>query len=198
MVNVVGTAARWACGATGVTLGPAGRRTGSALLPGPEACGAVDVQGVAVRAGCEGSASAAAPGPATGRASEGRSSPGPGDEAAETVRAPLTRPPGAPSSTACDNVPAKEGFCQVESEPLNPASATDTDRRVPVAPVSGGRADQPAAPRSVRPTEAVGSVAVDSGAAGGVLSAGPGAPGPASGRLRSLSRSPISPPPRHG
>ncbi|QQM42345.1 hypothetical protein [Streptomyces liliifuscus] len=36
----------------------------------------------------------------------------------------LTSPPGAPSRTAWDKVPVKEGFCQVLSRPPNPESAT--------------------------------------------------------------------------
>ncbi|BCL29574.1 hypothetical protein GCM10017557_44330 [Streptomyces aurantiacus] len=77
---------------------------------------------------------------ATGRTREGASSPATG-RPADDVSAFLISPPGAPSRTAWDRVPMKEGFCQVLSRPPNPESAT------PVRPAAarwiGGSPDQP-------------------------------------------------------
>ncbi|MGR3931653.1 hypothetical protein [Streptomyces sp. BRA346] len=42
----------------------------------------------------------------------------------DVLRAPRIRPPGALSRTACDIVPAKDGFCHVVSEPPKAGSAT--------------------------------------------------------------------------
>ncbi|GDY67927.1 hypothetical protein SM007_37440 [Streptomyces avermitilis] len=109
--DLVSGTGRVAGGGAGATRGPVGpltvtgvlmRRTGSGPAP---------------------SADSSSPGDATGRERDGSSSP----EAGRAVGAstPLTSPPGAPSRTACDSVPVKEGFCQVVSRPPNPASATE-------------------------------------------------------------------------
>ncbi|WP_406185260.1 hypothetical protein [Streptomyces sp. NBC_01006] len=85
---------------TGVTPTPAGRNTaGPSEPPAPWS-----------------------PYDTTGRVSDGSSSPEPGR--ADALSIPLTSPPGAPSSTACDRFPRKEGFCHVLRRPPNPASAT--------------------------------------------------------------------------
>ncbi|MCC9709778.1 hypothetical protein E4N62_33690 [Streptomyces sp. MNU76] len=68
--------------------------------------------------------------PATGRVRDGSSRPATG--VADVVSTFLTSPPGAPGRTAWDRVPVKDGFCQVLSRPLNPASATAA-RPPPVA-----------------------------------------------------------------
>ncbi|MFF9034888.1 hypothetical protein ACF090_05380 [Streptomyces sp. NPDC014892] len=80
-------------------------------------------------AGAEPEAGASGSSVATGRVREGSSRPATGT--ADVVRTFLTRPPGAPGSTAWDRVPVKDGFCQVLNRPLNPASATAA--RPPVA-----------------------------------------------------------------
>jgi hypothetical protein len=121
---------RWDRGGTGVTRGPAGRDavtgrgarwTGTASSrTSPGASGSSDLTG--------------------SRVCEGGSSPGTG--LADVVSAFLTSPPGAPSRTAWDKVPVKEGFCQVLSRPPKPESAT------PVRPAAarwiGGNPAQPA------------------------------------------------------
>ncbi|MFF9663962.1 hypothetical protein [Streptomyces althioticus] len=68
----------------------------------------------------------------------------PPDGRADAVRTPSTSPPGAPSRTAWESVPAKVGFCQVLSLPPNPASATGHDGR-DVARWIGGSAGHAAA-----------------------------------------------------
>ncbi|MFJ9965266.1 hypothetical protein [Streptomyces avermitilis] len=109
--DLVSRTGRVAGGGAGVTRGPVGpvavtgelmRCTGSGPAPSPDS---------------------SSPGDATGRERDGSSSP----EAGRAVGAstPFTSPPGAPSRTACDSVPVKEGFCQVVSRPPNPASATE-------------------------------------------------------------------------
>ena len=131
---------RWARGGTGVTRGPAGRDavtgrcarcTGTGSSPG--ASGSSDRTGRSV---CDDGSS-----PETGLA--------------DVVSAFLTSPPGAPSRTAWDRVPLKEGFCQVLSRPPNPESAT------PVRPTAarwiGGNPTQPpteGAPAELPPPEA--------------------------------------------
>ncbi|WP_158710379.1 hypothetical protein [Streptomyces sp. NRRL F-5126] len=189
-------------GATGATLAPDGLLTGSAG-PGPFAP-------VRVHREAGGSGSPGAWGTslgATGRVSEGMSSCGEPDATGGTVRAPPTSPPGAPSSTACESVPANEGLRQVVSEELNPASATGPGDAVAAARWMGGRADQPAVPPPVRAASAAWGVCGARPPAGAacaapapdvlapVVSAVPRA---APGRPRSLSRNPISPPPRLG
>ena len=100
-------------GATGVTRGPLGT-TARWTIPVPIP---VPVR----RAAGAGSASSGA-GTATGRVSEGSSSPATGP--AEAVSTPLTSPPGASSSTAWESVPANEWFCRAARVPPKPASAT--------------------------------------------------------------------------
>ncbi|MET7849611.1 hypothetical protein ABZT48_15470 [Streptomyces avermitilis] len=109
--DLVSATGRVAEGGAGVTRGPVGpvavtgklmRCTGSGPAPSP---------------------ASPSPGDATGRERDGSSSPGAGRAVGASM--PLTRPPGAPSRTAWDSVPVKEGFCQVVSRPPNPASATE-------------------------------------------------------------------------
>jgi collagen type III alpha len=193
VVRPVGRAARTADGARGATRVPAGRVTGRA--PGPEAPVPVaPVQGVSV-----GSGSAVGAGEARGRVSAGRPSSGPFAGAAGTVRAPLTRPPGAASRTACDSGPANEGFCQVRSEAPNPASLTGAGVGVAATRWIGGSTDQPAASRAGGAWSAAGVCDTASGPPStvdaGVSTVAVAAPPAVSGRPRSLSRSPISPPP---
>ncbi len=179
VVSVVGRAVRTAVGGMGRTRGPTGR----------SAVGATDA----------GPASAAASCRATGRDSEGAQRPG--DGSPDVATAPRTNPPGAPSRTAWDSVPAKEGFCQVVSEPPKPELATPPGGRAAAIRWIGGRPDQPApAPRR----SAVSGRAVTSGRAVPSARAAPAseaASGAASWadagdrRPRSLSRSPTTPPP---
>ncbi|WP_200305508.1 hypothetical protein [Streptomyces adelaidensis] len=108
LVNGVGRVTR---GGTGVTRGPVGRdpvtRYGARCTGGASPCAS---------AGASGSSYA------TGKVRAGSSRPETG--VADVVRASLTSPPGAPGRTAWDRVPVKDGFCQVDNRPLNPASAT--------------------------------------------------------------------------
>ncbi|WP_221348525.1 hypothetical protein [Streptomyces beigongshangae] len=102
---------RWgAGGGTAVTRGPVGRDarcTGRACGASPDAVpGTVSAESA----------------DATGSTRAGGSSPGTGP--ADVVSAFLISPPGAPSSTAWDRVPVRDGFCQVLSRPPNPESAT--------------------------------------------------------------------------
>ncbi|WP_155589745.1 hypothetical protein [Streptomyces cavernae] len=131
LVNESDRDGRCCRGGTGVTRGPAGRD-------------AVTGRGARCTGAVSSRTSSAAPGRSArtgGRVCEGGSSPETG--LADVVSASLTRPPGAPSRTAWDRVPVKEGFCQVLSRPPNPESAT------PVHPTAarwiGGNATQPAA-----------------------------------------------------
>ncbi|WP_048821552.1 hypothetical protein [Streptomyces ipomoeae] len=105
---------RWGVGdgGTGVTRGPVGRvaRIG---------CGARCIGSSAVADALTGSGGSSF---ATGRVSEGGSSPGTGLPGVVTTS--LTSPAGASRRTAWDNVPVKDGFCQVVNRPPNPASAT--------------------------------------------------------------------------
>ncbi|MGW7044677.1 hypothetical protein ACWGDT_18585 [Streptomyces avermitilis] len=128
-------------GTVGGTTGSARRRTGGVADDLVSGTGRVAGSGAGVTRGpvgpvamtgelmrCTGrvpapSPGSSSPGDATGSERDGSSSP----EAGRAVGAstPLTSPPGAPSRTACDSVPVKEGFCQVVSRPPNPASATE-------------------------------------------------------------------------
>ncbi|MGX1915042.1 hypothetical protein ACWIID_40400 [Streptomyces phaeochromogenes] len=125
---------RWARGGTGVTRGPVGR---DAVTGRGARC-----TGTGVGAASSGTTpGASGSSDRTGRrVCEGGSSPETG--LADVVSAFLTSPPGAPSRTAWDRVPVKEGFCQVLSRPPNPESAT------PVRPTAarwiGGNPTQPA------------------------------------------------------
>ena len=128
---------RWVRGGTGVTRGPAGR---DAVTGRGARCTGTGTGAASSRTppGVSGSSDR------TGRSvCEGGSSPETG--LADVVSAFLTSPPGAPSRTAWDRVPVKEGFCQVLSRPPKPESAT------PVRPTAarwiGGNPTQP-------PTEA--------------------------------------------
>ncbi|MFJ1746527.1 hypothetical protein ACIOJD_09870 [Streptomyces sp. NPDC088116] len=129
---------RTAPGRTGRTRGPSDRATTGAAVAGPA--------GIASSATAP-AGSAGSSGRATGRAGEG--TPRSGDGLPDVTRTSRTRPPGAPSSTACDSVPAKEGFCQVVSAPPKPGSATPRGGRAAAVGRIGGRLDQPAAPRPV-------------------------------------------------
>lgn len=138
---------RWARGATGVTRGPAGR---DAVTGRGARCTGT---GTGTGTGAGAASSRTSPGASdssdrTGRSvCEGGSSPETG--LADVVSAFLTSPPGAPSRTAWDRVPVKEGFCQVLSRPPNPESAT------PVRPTAarwiGGNPTQPATEADLAP-----------------------------------------------
>ncbi len=126
---VVRVGGRGGLGGTGRTRGPGGPPDGGASVGGGS-------------------------GRAIGRVSEG--APRPGDGLPDVLRAPRIRPPGAASSTACDSVPVKDGFCQVVSEPPNAGSATPRGgRAAAVDRIGGSPAHASAARRSVRsPAEA--------------------------------------------
>ncbi|MEU6029326.1 hypothetical protein ABZ825_20325 [Streptomyces tauricus] len=131
---------RWGLGGTAVTRGPVGRDA----VTGRDARCTGGVSPCAwAGAGSDGS------GPATGRTREGGSSPETGP--ADVVSAFLISPPGAPSRTAWDRVPVREGFCQVLSRPPNPESAT------PVRP----RAARWIGGSPVQPTTAAGWASAD-------------------------------------
>ncbi|WP_393100906.1 hypothetical protein [Streptomyces sp. LN325] len=131
LVSPIGAGGRVAAGGTAVTLGPVGPVAATGRL----ACRA---DGAPVR-------SAVSAGVATGKESEGSSRPEAGG--AGVASTPRTKPPGAPSSTAWESVPVKDGFCQVVSRPPNPESATEPGR--PVARWMGGSEGQ-AAGRTAR------------------------------------------------
>ncbi|WP_329525070.1 hypothetical protein [Streptomyces sp. NBC_01462] len=131
LVSPVGAGGRVAAGGTAATLGP----VGPVATTGRLACRA---DGAPVR-------SADSAGVATGKESEGSSRPEAGS--AGVASTPRTRPPGAPSSTAWESVPVKDGFCQVVSRPPNPESATEP--RPAVARWMGGSEGQ-AAGRTAR------------------------------------------------
>ncbi|WP_404190226.1 hypothetical protein [Streptomyces tauricus] len=131
---------RWGLGGTAVTRGPVGRDA----VTGRDARCTGGVSPCAwAGAGSDGS------GPATGRTREGGSSPETGP--ADVVSAFLISPPGAPSRTAWDRAPVREGFCQVLSRPPNPESAT------PVRP----RAARWIGGSPVQPTTAAGWASAD-------------------------------------
>ncbi|WNZ08551.1 hypothetical protein [Streptomyces sp. 11x1] len=119
LVSGVGRVAR---GRAGVTRGPVGRD--GVTWYGARSTGRVSPDADADADEVSGSS------PATGRVRDGSSRPATG--VADVVRTFLTSPPGAPGRTAWDRVPVKDGFCQVLSRPLNPASATAA-RPPPVA-----------------------------------------------------------------
>ncbi|MGW3635331.1 hypothetical protein ACWD7F_35215, partial [Streptomyces sp. NPDC005122] len=131
LVSPVGAVGRVAVGGTAVTLGPVGPVAATGRL----VCRA---DGAPVRP-------AVSAGFATGKESEGSSRPEAGS--AGVASTPRTRPPGAPSSTAWESVPVKDGFCQVVSRPPNPESATEP--RPAVARWMGGSEGQ-AAGRTAR------------------------------------------------
>ncbi|MFJ2395300.1 hypothetical protein ACIOTI_21435 [Streptomyces sp. NPDC087843] len=165
LVSPVGTGSRVAAGGTAVTLGP----TGPVAVPGRLAC---RTDGAPTR-------SAVSAGVATGKESEGSSRPEAGS--AGVASTPRTSPPGAPSSTACESVPVKDGFCQVVSRPPNPESATEP--RPAVARWMGGSEGQAAARTTRAPAPSPtsldpGPVLADTlpAALGAVLSPGAGAP----------------------
>ncbi|WP_328495461.1 hypothetical protein OHS59_23990 [Streptomyces sp. NBC_00414] len=130
---------RWGLGGTGVTRGPVGR---DAVTGRAARC-----TGIASPGAWAGAVVSGASAVATGRTREGGSSPGTGP--ADVVSAFLISPPGAPSRTAWDRVPVREGFCQVLSRPPKPESAT------PVRP----RAARWIGGSPVQPTTAAGPVA---------------------------------------
>ncbi|MCB5909125.1 hypothetical protein [Streptomyces pinistramenti] len=207
VVKVAGRAVRTAPDGTGATRGPIGRRTGSeapapadaAATPAPEPTGpetpvpeptapAPEPTELPVPSREPGSADGC--GAATGRVSDGRSSAA--DGPVDGVSRSLTSPPGPPSRTACDSVPVKDGFCQVVSEALKPGSATWPGVRAADARWIGGSPAQLPGPL---PSVACGSAVARAGSsAAGVPTASDAASRGASGRPRSLSRSPISPP----
>ncbi len=141
---------RWGLGGTAVTRGPVGRDA----VTGRDARCTGGVSPCAwAGAGSDGS------GPATGRTREGGSSPETGP--ADVVSAFLISPPGAPSRTAWDRVPVREGFCHVLSRPPNPESATPVRPRAarwiggsPVQPTTAAGWASAAVPADV-PTAAV-------------------------------------------
>lgn len=127
LVSPVGAGSRPAADGTAVTLGPADPVAATGRL----VCRRDDPP-----TWSDGSSGAA-----TGRASEGSSRPEAGS--AGVASTPRTRPPGAPSSTACESVPVNDGFCQVVSRPPNAESATEP--RPAVARWMGGSEGQAAA-----------------------------------------------------
>ncbi|MFG2227253.1 hypothetical protein [Streptomyces sp. NPDC048644] len=194
VVNVAGLAARSAPDGTGAIRGPTGRRTGRAEAAAVSGPGVPAREATASPTGDPGSAGCC--GAATGRVSDGMSSAA--DGPVDGVSRSLTRPPGPPSSTACDSVPAKDGFCQVVSEALKPGSATCPGDRVPDVRWIGGSPAQPAGPLRSVPVVPVVPAGRGSAAGAGPAAGVPPFPAAASdeacGRPRSLSRSPISPP----
>ncbi|MFE3829648.1 hypothetical protein [Streptomyces sp. NPDC059092] len=102
-------------GRTGATLGPVARWTAGAVrkAPAPPA---------PLASGPPASATVSST-TATGSDSEGSPSP-PDLDVDAGVRASRIRPVGALSRTACESVPMKEGFCQVDSVPAKLAVAT--------------------------------------------------------------------------
>ncbi|MFH8465298.1 hypothetical protein [Streptomyces sp. NPDC017991] len=137
---------RWGLGGTAVTRGPVGR---DAVTGRDARCtgGASPTAGDGAAPGTSG--------PATGRTRDGGSSPATGP--ADVVSAFLISPPGAPSRTAWDRVPVREGFCQVLSRPPKPESATPVRPRA--ARWIGGSPVQPTTAAGPAPTEAPETVA---------------------------------------
>ncbi|MFD5753290.1 hypothetical protein [Streptomyces sp. NPDC127033] len=137
-----GPVARWTARAARETSAPA-----PATLRGPPVPAAPEAPapGAPAPLGPAGSSSTTT----TGSESEGSPSP-PALEDEAGVSASRIRPVGALSRTACESVPVKDGFCQVDSVPAKLADATEC---VAGARWIGGSPAQPRPPAEATEAE---------------------------------------------
>lgn len=134
--------------------------------------------------------SAASSTTATGSDNAGIPKPAP-EGAAAGVRASRSTPPGAPSSTACESDPEKDGFCHVASRDEKSAVATACPAVRWVARWIAGRPFQscPEAPT----TSGVAAAGADgAGAAGAAVVRAGDEAGPVSVRPLNRSRNPMT------